>query len=188
MYTKHFHLLYRGVTQLFEQDFRKGVQLYGPIFLTLSDNLVSVPSAISNEFSKLFAKYVINYCFEGDIDGTFNDYIKALSNNYILRRVSAPSYMLLQIYWADGKEAEVTAEVGYTILALDQVISETVKMLQELKDQALLEIYIDKMTLCVKQLPYMSKITQNKLMNFLNALAHPGGPYFAPREVRQKAV
>jgi hypothetical protein len=39
-----------------------------------------------------------------------------------------------------------------------------------------------------KELPYMSKVTENRLMNSLTDFSHPGGPYFPSRPVRQLAI
>ena len=39
-----------------------------------------------------------------------------------------------------------------------------------------------------RELPYMSKVTENRLMNGLTDFSHPGGPYFPSRPVRQLAI
>ncbi len=36
-------------------------------------------------------------------------------------------------------------------------------------------------------MPYMSKVSENRIMNTLTEFTHPGGPYFPTRPVRQLA-
>ena len=39
-----------------------------------------------------------------------------------------------------------------------------------------------------KDIPRMSKVTENKLLNTLHTFQTPGGPYFPPRDLRQLAT
>jgi len=73
------------------------------------------------------------------------------------------------------------------VVATDIVISETIKFMRSLQNSELLLSMMERFT-HFKAVPCMSKVTQNKVINFFNEFAHPGGPYFAPRNLRQTSI
>eukprot|EP00347_Sterkiella_histriomuscorum_P013204 403365609 len=73
------------------------------------------------------------------------------------------------------------------VICIDILISETLKLMRIMQQQEPLLKLMQKFVL-LKDLPYMSKVTQNKILNCFNDFSHPGGPYFPPRQVRQYAI
>jgi len=68
------------------------------------------------------------------------------------------------------------------------MISESLKMMRSLDQSDKISNMITNMVTEFKETPRMSKVTQNKILNLLNAFQSPGGPYFPPRELRQLAL
>ena len=87
----------------------------------------------------------------------------------------------------DDREVVGLSKFKARIVCIDLVISDTLKLLKFVQQQdAILQI-MHKFVL-FKNLPYMSKVTQNKILNCFNDFSHPGGPYFPPRQVRSFAI
>ena len=81
-------------------------------------------------------------------------------------------------------------------MVTDLVISDTLKLLRSMTNHDALYHLLGKILLfkgkkkcsiTVLDLPYMSKVSENKLMNGLTDFTHPGGPYFPSRPVRHLA-
>lgn len=72
------------------------------------------------------------------------------------------------------------------IVAADLVISDTLRLLKSMTNHDALYSLLCKIVL-FRDLPYMSKVSENKLMNTLTDFTHPGGPYFPTRPVRHLA-
>lgn len=95
-------------------------------------------------------------------------------------------YILLQIYYNNGSQFKdhgtpvSDAVFKSKIVCIDILLSETLKFIRSLEksDQILLIMHKFILFRC---LPYMSKVTQNKIINTFNDFSHPGGPFFAPR-------
>jgi len=66
----------------------------------------------------------------------------------------------------------------------DLVISDTLKLLKTITNHDSLFTLMSKLSL-IKDLSYMSKVSENRIMNTLTEFTHPGGPYFPTRTVRQ---
>ncbi|CDW79661.1 UNKNOWN [Stylonychia lemnae] len=73
------------------------------------------------------------------------------------------------------------------IIFIDILISETLKLMRFMQQSDSL-LKIMKKFILLKDLPYMSKVTQNKILNTFNDFSHPGGPYFSPRLIRQYSI
>lgn len=98
------------------------------------------------------------------------------------------SYLMIHIYLNPmiKQEEEEQKVLEYRIMAIDMVISDSVKLLRYMTNHDAVYNLISNMAL-FRELPYMSKLSENKFMNALTDFTHPGGPYFPSRPVRQLA-
>jgi hypothetical protein len=102
------------------------------------------------------------------------------------------AYILLQIYHNNGspfKELISEPEVTFRcrIVCIDILLTETLKFIRSLEKSEQILAIMHKFIL-FRCLPYMSKVTQNKVINTFNDFSHPGGPFFAPRQLRHFAL
>lgn len=110
----------------------------------------------------------------------------AMSQEEKAEREIEHSYLLLHLYHNPLKKQEELADpkvLEYRIMAIDMVISDTIKLLRYMTNHDAVYNLISNMAL-FRELPYMSKLSENKFMNALTDFTHPGGPYFPSRPVR----
>lgn len=96
----------------------------------------------------------------------------------MLHTYFSPSYV---------KEEVQTAIFESRIVAIDMVVSDTLKLLRPMTNHDSVYNLISRLTL-LKDLPYMSKVSETRLMNGLTDFTHPGGPYFPSRPLRHLAA
>ena len=78
------------------------------------------------------------------------------------------------------------------VISTDLVISDALKLIKSMTNHDSLYNLMSKLVLfrgkycflIVIELPYMSKVSENRVMNTLTEFTHPGGPYFPTRPVR----
>ncbi len=112
---------------------------------------------------------------------------KCLTEEERAEKILEHSYIMLHIYWSDPKfkeDKEQEAELFESkIIIADLIINETLKLMKSMTQHDALYNLMQKLSIA-KELPYMSKVTENRLMNGLTDFSHPGGPYFPSRPVR----
>ena len=91
-------------------------------------------------------------------------------------------YLSLQIY--PENHAHLKDCLKYDILVIDTLLCESIKVIRAFDSSKKIIRMIEEMVCEFRQLPRMSRVTQNKTLNMLNNFSHPGGPYFPPRELR----
>ena len=73
------------------------------------------------------------------------------------------------------------------IIGIEEVVSEGLKLISQAKSsEQLIRIFINLQ--CLRSVRIMSSLTQNKVVNLVMQYMHPGGPWYAPRDVRNQAM